>query len=296
MESKLTLSEIKKIINLDFPDFKIKSITRLKSGWDNFVFELNGEYIFRFPKSKGTALETEIKILKHLENKISLLIPVYEYIGRKFKYAAYKKIKGEPLTRNILKSLILSKQETLAKSIARFLAEFHKNLNLKIARELNLRHDSQSWRPLVIEKKLLPKLKDKELIAFLKKILVANSKAKPRKSDYVVAYNDLHGKNMAYGEKEGRLIGIFDFGDIAVDDVNREFACLLSLDEKITISIIKEYEKITQKKIDRWRVYYNAVIVDASILAVYVNRKQTKIYREALANLLRLKKLESRFC
>jgi len=93
------LNSFKRIIEKDYPGFDIRSIKALKSGWDNFALEINRTYIFRFPKSPNFKLDKEIKILERLNGKITLKIPIYEFIGKKVPYVGYKKIIGQSLSR-----------------------------------------------------------------------------------------------------------------------------------------------------------------------------------------------------
>lgn len=122
----LSLTRIRQIIQSDFPEIKIKSARLIANGWDNIVVEINGEYIFRFPKKKDECrTDVEIKLLKFLKNKISLLIPRIEFFGNKYVYFGYRKIQGVPLTKKILDSLKKEEREKLIFDIANFLFEFH---------------------------------------------------------------------------------------------------------------------------------------------------------------------------
>ena len=284
-----------KVITKDYPDFIIKSIKPLKSGWDNFVLEINKTYIFRFPKKKDFKLSKEIEILKALENKISLNIPVYEFIGTKTPYVGYRKIVGEPLSLNTLKNLSSKKRNMLARDIAKFFFEFHSSLPISKSKKFNLEVGSQDWRSLVIKKKVIGKLKNKELSDFIEENLDRYLKFSNDKNSLVAAYNDLHGNNMAFDKKAGKLNGIFDFSDVAIEDIHREFCSLFSLDQKLTLDIIKQYEKLSGRIIDVNRVFTTAVICEASILGVFINKPNLKNYKYALNDLLHLKDICSKF-
>lgn len=123
--SKSQLNIFIKMIQEDYPDFNIKSIKPLKSGWDNFVLEINQIYIFRFPKSPNFKLDKEIKILKRLNGKVTLKIPIYEFIGKQTPYVGYKKIIGQSLSSCTLELLTSKNKNFLAYDVANFLNEFH---------------------------------------------------------------------------------------------------------------------------------------------------------------------------
>jgi len=283
------LSKFEEIIKQDYPDFKIKSIKSLKGGCDNFVVEINKTYIFRFPKNKDFKLAKEIKILKKIRGKITLEIPVYEFIGRNTPYVGYRKIMGQPLSRNILDKLSLKEKNILAFDIAKFFYEFHSSLSINESKSLGLEKNLQSWRPIVIKKKIIGKLKNKELDNFIKINLDKYLKLNKEEANLVVAYNDLHGENLAFDKKNYRLKGIFDFSDVAIEDVHREFCSLLTLDNKLALKVIKEYEKLSGRIINIERVFIYSVISEASILATYIDKPNTRDYKYAMNDLLDLK-------
>lgn len=293
--SQSQINKFVKIIVQDYPNFAIKSIKPLKSGWDNFALEINKTYIFRSPKRKDFKLSKEIEVLKWLNGKISLNIPVYEFIGKKVPYVGYKKIVGRPLLENTLKTLSPKNRNILAHDIANFFYEFHSALPLSKYKKLNLEKNGQSWRPLVIKKKVIGKLKNKELSDFIENILDKYLELAKNKTDLVIAYDDLYGDNMAFNKKTGRLNGIFDFSDVAVDDIHREFCSLFTLDQKLTLDIIKYYEKLAKRKIDINKVLIMAVICEASVLGIFINKPESKNYRYALNDLLKLKRMRKLF-
>ena len=289
------INKFGKIITQDYPNFSVKSIKPLKSGWDNFALEINKTYIFRFPKRKEFKLNKEIEILKVLNGKTSLNIPVYEFIGKKVPYVGYKKIVGRPLLENTLKTLSPKNKNILAHDIANFFYEFHSALPLSKHKKFNLEKNSQSWRPLAIRKKVIGKLKNQELSDFIKGILNKYLELVKDKTNLVIAYNDLHGDNIAFNKKTGRLNGIFDFSDVAVEDIHREFCSLFSLDQKLTLDIIKYYEKLAKRKIDVNKVLIMAVICEASMLGVFIDKPESKNYRYALNDLLKLKRINKTY-
>jgi len=42
--------EYQKLIEQDFPDFKVQEIKYLGSGWDNAAMLVNQQFVFRFPR------------------------------------------------------------------------------------------------------------------------------------------------------------------------------------------------------------------------------------------------------
>jgi Phosphotransferase enzyme family len=290
------INKFKKIIKKDYPSFNIESIKRLKAGWCNFVVEVNKSYIFRFPKKDDVNLDMEAKILKILKNKITLEIPVYKFFGKKDRYVGYKKIIGQPLTVALLKSLSFNSKELLVSDMAQFLYEFHTLLPITKAKQLNLNSDNHKWRPEVIQRYVIGKLTDKKLLNFIESNLDQYLELIKDKSDLVIAYNDLHQNNVAFDKQSGRLNGIFDFGDVAIEHISIEFYRLFCFDQQLAINVIKQYEKISCRKISIERVFITAVISEAAMLGVYNRKPNSKKYQDALNNLTILNSNSSQFC
>jgi len=88
----------------------IHSLTTINTGWDNQVIEVNNELIFRFTRREETRKQhiKELDLLPILNERISLKIPNPIYLrvdGDPPHYMAYKRIPGEPLTRQAAKNL-----------------------------------------------------------------------------------------------------------------------------------------------------------------------------------------------
>ena len=282
----LSLTRIRQIIQSDFPEIKIKSARLIANGWDNIVVEINGEYIFRFPKKKDECrTDVEIKLLKFLKNKISLLIPRIEFFGNKYVYFGYRKIQGVPLTKKILDSLKKEEREKLIFDIANFLFEFHNFFSLRKARQLGLKNEDHFSYYTIISNKLFKKIGNDKIAEFVKRVLEDYKSIKIKKSEIVSLYNDLHEDNMAFDLKKKQLNGIFDFGDVMTGDLNREFCYLFRLDPVIMQEIISKYQKISGRKIDIERVKIYAKINEMSDLSFYVDKPNSKIYYKALKNI-----------
>ena len=96
----------------DFPALKISSTEKIGEGWYSQAFNINNEYIFRFPKIQEASdnLRKEICLLPKIESLLNLPIPHFEYLGKpstKFDkhFVGYTKIKGSFLTGKLYKSL-----------------------------------------------------------------------------------------------------------------------------------------------------------------------------------------------
>lgn len=288
--NKSQTNKFKHLIKTDYPNFQIKNIKLLKSGWDNFAVEINKSYIFRFPKKEDIDLTKEINILKQLNGKITLQIPNYEFIGKKSPYVGYKKIMGQPLTINILKSLSLKNRHLLINDIANFFYEFHEFLPITKAKKLNIKIDKHKWESTVIREKVIGKLKNKDLSDFIEENLDKYLKFVNENTNLIIVYNDFHEENIAFNKNRSRLTGVFDFSDVAVSNVYMEFYRLFSFDKKLALEVIKKYEQLSGRLVDLKKVFIGAIIGEAAELGFYSLKPNSKEYKNALKNLLILKK------
>lgn len=280
-----SLTNIKGIIQNDFPQIEIKSIKPITDGWDNFVVDVNDEYIFRFPKGYEYKVNLEIKILAYLKDKISLPIPNIKFIGKSYLYTGYKKIQGEKLSREIIDSLSEEERTKLVYDLANFLNEFHGSFSVDKAKEMGIEEEDHFSYHNSINKKLVEKIGDGKLADFVKKTLKEYAQIIKSEDEILILYNDLHEDNMAFDAKEKKLNGIFDFGDVMIEDVNREFCYLFRLDPQFMEEVVREYEKISGRKIDTNRVILYAKINEMSDLAEYIDKPDSKVYKKTLATI-----------
>lgn len=87
------------VVSECFPQLKIHSIAFLAEGWDSFVWEVNGDVVFRFPKRAEVEaqLKKEAGLLPKLKRSVSAAIPVFSL--RKAEYVmefARKVSEGSP--------------------------------------------------------------------------------------------------------------------------------------------------------------------------------------------------------
>ncbi len=85
---------ISEVLNREVPDITIGSLNIIQTGWDHLVVEVNGEWIFRFPRADGSVanLEREKQLLDYLKTHITLSIPHYHYFGTDTAFVGYGKI------------------------------------------------------------------------------------------------------------------------------------------------------------------------------------------------------------
>lgn len=87
-------AQAEKLISLYFPDFLIEKIVYLGAGMNNCVYEVNDQYIFRFPKHSRAEkdCEKEVYILNNLRHNLHILVPNFQFIAneKKLNRSSYK--------------------------------------------------------------------------------------------------------------------------------------------------------------------------------------------------------------
>ena len=117
--------------------FHIRSVKIHEGGDDFLVFEINSEWIFRFPRNEVSRItcEMEMQFLARFKLLSPLPIPDYQYIGDGF--AGYAKIRGRQLSNELFQELSTDTRETIAEQLGSFLSVLHK-YSLGEADELGL--------------------------------------------------------------------------------------------------------------------------------------------------------------
>ena len=95
------------LIAANFPQLGLRSVVPILEGWDFLVLDINGEYIFRFPRRRQgtTQLEKEQRLLPALSAALPIPVPGYDLISPgEPLFAGYPKIQGQPLSRSLLAS------------------------------------------------------------------------------------------------------------------------------------------------------------------------------------------------
>ncbi|GGD61760.1 aminoglycoside phosphotransferase [Paenibacillus nasutitermitis] len=114
------------MITDQFPDLTIQSVESLGEGFRNYAILVNGEWVFRFPKSQQGAdeLNKEIQLLPLLVNRLKVDIPEFEYIGSQSDgspFTGYRKVQGEILGEVGIVSISDNARDRLALQLADFM-------------------------------------------------------------------------------------------------------------------------------------------------------------------------------
>jgi len=210
-----------------FPDLNIQDAVPVTDGWDSLVLEINGEWIFRFPRRPDVVAQhrKEAALLPALANTLPVRVPHFEYIAPEF--VGYRKIEGEQLAGRHITS---ENQGIVARQMADFLSALHQ---FPVERTIELgmpAGDQAAWRQKYVE---LQQRTNTLLAARL-------NAAEQQKLDQfweqylrddrhfqfapTLIHGDLTGDHILYNPERETIAGIIDWGDAMIGDPALDFA------------------------------------------------------------------------
>jgi aminoglycoside 2''-phosphotransferase len=225
------------IIHDVYPDIKIETAYLNQSGQFNDILIINGEIIFRFPKTLREAdkLVTESALLWSLQGHTTLPIPnpIYrsrltEPIGRVFM--GYHMLPGEPLWPKTLQAI---KDEKLLQHLADQLATFLRGLHAAPAEALEVKlpgfRGCEEWQELYerFRSKLFPFMRINARAWTTRHFEDFLSDA--HNCDYAPAliHGDFGPSNILYDADAKSISGIIDFSSTGWGDPATDFAAIL---------------------------------------------------------------------
>lgn len=221
-EWEVNEEQARTLIGRQFPQLSSKQVKRLGSGWDNTVFLIGDEYVFRFPRRAIAvgSIRMEGKLLPKLEEYMTIPYPKPLFYGEASDeypapFLGYAYVPGDFPT-----GLTEERRALSAETLAKFLRRLHE-FPVPAALKRGVQQDHRNLTDIASRKV--------KLEAFLSKVADHLS---PEESGVIEAYistlqmdrveavnallhGDLHFKNMLVNEN-GIVSGIIDWGDLSV--------------------------------------------------------------------------------
>lgn len=229
-ETQMTLlsaDEAKRIIAEAFPEFRQSAIEALDGGYDFWTFELDGDWIFRFPKRETSVgkLDKEIDLLSHLGRRLTLPVPAYRRVPdlrqSPRRFAGYRKLPGVQAN-----GCVDFDRPRTARQLGGFLGELHGH-PMEIALRAGVPQDGDSiklWRGRALaqlqEIAGAVEIDPGEIRGFLDRAPECY-RGEPR-----LAHGDLWAEHILIDSRRGRVCGVIDWGDAVIGDPALDFCCL----------------------------------------------------------------------
>jgi len=281
-----------KLISSQFPQLASKSVQKLGHGWDNTVFLVGTEYVFRFPRREIAinSLRMEGKILPKLKNYFSIAYSIPLFFGEG-DYGYPAPFLGYPYLSGEFPIGLTDKQRARS---ATTLAQFLKNLHafpVKITQENGVQHDHRNLTDIAMRKEKMHKfisdishyLSEEEYHAlsnYLEQLRTEKVKQK-----HVFLHGDLHFKNMLVDEN-GRVSGIIDWGDINIGHPACDLNVVYSfLPPDARSDFFKEYGDVDEETKILARLI--AIYIPILIMMQAIDDNDERLVDEAKANIKR---------
>jgi aminoglycoside phosphotransferase (APT) family kinase protein len=217
---------VRALIGEQFPELPMLELRLLAEGWDNAVWLVNGELIFRFPRRAIAipGVEREIAVLPELAPLLPIAIPAPTFIGRPSDafpwpfFGARLIPGGEAAERRLGEDEL----HAVARPLGAFLRALHDpqlaaRFGPRLPLDANRRADMAFRAPMADERLA-------ELTALtgwrrppLVDRLLADAVALPPPATPALVHGDLHARHLVF-EDGGRLTGVIDWDDICLAD------------------------------------------------------------------------------
>ena len=261
----LTDEMVSLVIAEQFPKLAPALITARYEGCDNYAFEVNDEWIFRFPKRADgeLPLKREIALLSRVSAAVATPVPEYRFIGKPgpvfpYMFAGYPKLKGTPA---IELPLSLREAMPLAKPMGSILFAVH-SISASDARELGVVQAESDLQSNAIEalaelaeiaSVLNSKLVD-QCVAYLK---ATTSPSSPASRSSCLLHGDFSAEHILLSSDGQNIVGVIDWTDAEIGDPAFDFGYLwVWHGDPFVRAVLRHYRgDIDPAFIDRARAY-----------------------------------------
>lgn len=284
-----TEQDLLHILQNEIPALEVKSSKLIADSWDNTVLEVNDEYIFRFSKDEEIPIETEVKVLRYLQGKLSFEIPEILFLGEEYKYMGYRKIVGKILSIEEVNTNILAQdiKKHIASDAAKFLFELHNAIPVDVARDMGVKE----IRTHTFADQILPTIpdhfpNDQKLVSFARKAVSLYQNMKKDNFPKRVLHWDLHNGNMILDENYS-LKGVIDFGDVEIGDIHADFHPLYKFDTDIAQMALRAYEQKSNLTLSFERVKVYAWINELSDIVETIGDPTNHAYQKSMERVVK---------
>jgi aminoglycoside phosphotransferase (APT) family kinase protein len=228
----MELALASEVIGAQFPELAPVRLSYLGQGCDSTAFEVNGTWVFRFPKTNDVErqLQIEARILPLLAEQLPVAIPRFKFHGERSvifprRFCGYPKLPGVPAIRLGPDGVRL---EALVEPLARFLSALHA---FPVAAAADAGVPGQRLSELVEE------IQSDALEDFAQVIRTAPGAPldrwrrfletrveRPAPARVAVVHNDFAAEHVLVDPASSGITGAIDWSDIAISDPVVDFA------------------------------------------------------------------------
>jgi len=288
-DAELTVDEglARRLLEEQFPDLASLPIVPLGAGWDNTVYTVGQDWVFRFPRREVVlpGFSLEIDFLPKLAPLLPFAIPVPERIGEPSDAFPWPFFGALKLPGVELGDAPETDRETLAVDLARFLTTLHRDEAVQaVGRPL-----PENWTRRADMKLRVPYVLDKlaELDALWRaparvRALLEDARSLPPPRPKAVCHGDFHFRHVLV--EDGRMRGVIDWIDLCRGEPALDLQIVWSvLPTDARPAFFAEYGDVDEETLLRARVI--AFHLAAALLDYGHEEGLPALEREALASL-----------
>ena len=288
-DAELTVDEglARRLLEEQFPDLASLPIVPLGAGWDNTVYTVGQDWVFRFPRREVVlpGFRLEIDFLPKLAPLLPFAIPVPERIGEPSDAFPWPFFGALKLPGVELGDAPETDRETLAVDLARFLTTLHRDEAVQaVGRPL-----PENWTRRADMKLRVPYVLDKlaELDALWRaparvRALLEDARSLPPPRPKAVCHGDFHFRHVLV--EDGRMRGVIDWIDLCRGEPALDLQIVWSvLPTDARPAFFAEYGDVDEETLLRARVI--AFHLAAALLDYGHQEGLPALEREALASL-----------
>jgi aminoglycoside 2''-phosphotransferase len=232
----MDLEAFKAKIRQHFPQIPTQLLERavpILEGWDSVVLDLDGEYIFCFPRriEVRTQLKKEGRLLPVLAGHLAVPVPQFQFLGpddrqEGTEFAGYPKLPGEAL------SMAATACLPVAQQLGGFLSDLH---TFPVDKAIALGvpgGDPQGWRERYVElhiwarAHIFPRLPT-DLRQSAERVFEAFLRTETHfRFQPVLIHADLVSEHILWDPDLERIQGVIDWGDAQLGDPALDFTGL----------------------------------------------------------------------
>lgn len=271
MPQGMSIEELRAAVARAFPELARAEVTLLDTGWDCAALEVDRRLIFKFPRhdAAARALEMQARLLDVIRPAVTLPVPALTLHPGPPSFSRHEKLEGEHLVTAQYEALPLEARERLAADLALFYAELHR-LDLPAMERAGARAIRPWLAPEAILARVWPVL-PAGLRSYAEAAIGAWSELPADPHGVTFGFFDGHGWNMAFDHAQGRLNGIYDFGDAGFGPLHQEFIYSNFIARDLTERLVTRYESLTGRALDRARIELLSSVLRLSELAEYAD-------------------------
>ncbi|KWX78551.1 hypothetical protein AMQ84_09330 [Paenibacillus riograndensis] len=218
-----------------FPELNIRTVESLGEGYRNFAVLVNGEWVFRFPKSQQGAdeLNKEMHLLPLLSERVKVGIPKFAYRGTQEDgrpFAGYRKVEGEILGEDGIASVSGDARERLAIQLGDFMSDLNAfPVETAIQAGVPVRQLADEIQLLkdAAERQVFPHLEPASRGYLHRRFQAYLENTAYTRYIPALIHADLSPDHFLTDSHRSVLTGIIDFGDAAISDPDYDYLYLL---------------------------------------------------------------------